>query len=98
MTLRADGGVVVLLARGVVPCGGGLQRRIVVEVDVVPQPEILAVVVVAAVHVSGQLAEVCDGLYLVGIALRAITSAESTIRPRRRGREHHHKQHHGCLG
>ena len=68
--IKADGGVVVLLARGVVPCGGGSQScvRGLVEVEVVHQLEVLAFVVRAAVHVGGQLVQVVDGFDLVGLS------------------------------
>ena len=86
----SDGLVVAFGAIGIVPRSG------VVVGDVSGQHEILAVVVVAAVHVGGQLVEVCGARNLVGVGFGAAATAESTVCPRRlcgHG-EHHCEQQH----
>ena len=68
---RADGGVVVLGAGGIVPRGG------VGVGDVLRLKEGEAVAVVAAVvHVVGQVAQVSRGLDVIGIDTRGLEDAE----------------------
>ena len=88
--VASDGLVVAFGAIGIVPRSG------VVVGDVLGQHEILASVVVAAVHVGGQLVEVCGARNLVGGGFGAAATAESTVCPRRlcgHG-EHHCEQQH----
>ena len=74
MTVVADAREVALGACGIVPSGGGTQRRVdgIVEVDVVHHLEVLAAVSCAAVHVVGEFDEVFYGLDLVGLCRCAL--------------------------